>query len=312
MVVARALTEIDRHPNSAVTVGSFDGVHLGHRAILHDVVKRAASLNGRSLTITFDPHPKEVIGDGPVNQLTTLDERLAEFENIGINVTLILKFTYEFSRQTPREFYQRYLIEGIGAAEIVEGYDHMFGRNREAGVAALVELGKEFGVTTTTVHPIKIEGEVVSSSNIRESLLRGDVEKAARFLGRPYRLDGIVVRGDARGAQIGFPTANLQPVSTKKLVPADGVYFVSAEVRQKHYFGMLNIGTRPTFTSDTSNTVEVHIFGLDEMLYGEPVSVRFHKRLRQERKFSSKEELIAQLRQDRSACLTLIDAGQAT
>ncbi len=312
MVVAHSLTDIRREPNSAVTVGSFDGVHLGHREILHDVVSRAVSMKGRSVVVTFDPHPREIVGRGPVQELTTLDERLVEFAAIGIDVTLIVKFTYDFSRQTPREFYQRYIIDGVGATEVVEGYDHMFGRDRQAGVTALIELGKEFGFTTTTVHPVMIDGEVVSSSKIRESLLHGDVVKAARFLGRPYRLTGHVVHGDGRGAQIGFPTANLQPLSQQKLVPADGVYFVSADLARQQFYGMMNIGTRPTFTTDTQRTVEVHLFNFEGAIYGDEVSVRFHHRLRAEKKFSSTDEFIAQLQHDRSTCLMMIDAGQPT
>ena len=310
MVIAHTLADFEHRPNSAVSVGSFDGVHVGHQAILRDVVMRAVSLKGQSVAVTFDPHPREVLGGGPVEQLTTLDERLAEFRDLGIDVTLILNFTYEFSRQTPREFYQRYIIDGIGAAEVIEGHDHMFGRDREAGVAALIALGRELGFTTTTLHPVMVDREIVSSSSIRELLLSGDVEKAARFLGRPYRLDGRVVRGAGRGRQIGFPTANIEPSSSQKLVPGGGVYFVSANVRQQHRYGMLNIGTRPTFTSNAGKTVEVHLFDFDEILYGDDVTVRFHRRLRDEKKFSSQTELSEQLQKDRTACLMLIDAVQ--
>ncbi len=312
MVVAHSVTEIRRQPNSAVTVGSFDGVHLGHREILRDVVSRAASLKGRSVVVTFDPHPREVVGRTPIAQLTSLAERLDEFAVFGVDVTLILKFTYDFSRLTAREFYQRFIIDGVGAAEVVEGHDHMFGRDREAGVAALIELGKEFGFTTTTVHPVMIDGEVVSSSGIRESLLGGDVAKAARFLGRPYQLTGTVVRGDGRGAEIGFPTANLEPIPRQKLIPADGVYFVSADVGEKKMHGMLNIGTRPTFTAGVQRSVEVHLFDFNGAIYGTEVTVRFHQRLRQEKQFSSKDEFITQLQHDRSICQTLIDAGLPT
>lgn len=306
MIIARSLNEVEYNAASVITVGSFDGVHLGHRAILSDVVTRANGIKGRSVVVTFDPHPKEVVGDGKVDLLTTLDERVVEIGKFQVDLLLLLKFTYEFSRQSPREFYQRFIIQGVGASEIVEGHDHTFGKDREAGMAALVDLGREFGINTTAVHPVTVQGETVGSTAIRASLAEGNVEKAGRFLGRPFALSGNVVHGDQRGAALGFPTANIERPDTRKIVPANGVYAVTAEWKGIEHPGMLNIGHRPTFGNDLARTIEVHFFDVREPMYGESLTIKFHKKIRDEKAFSSKEELITQLQSDRIVCKELL------
>jgi riboflavin kinase/FMN adenylyltransferase len=310
MRVIYSIENVEFQRDSIVTVGTFDGLHHGHRAIIQEVVARASSPRARSVVVTFEPHPREVVGRGPVKLLSTLDERLVLLEQFGIDVTLVVKFTYEFSRLTSREFYERIVVNGVGAKEVIEGHDHMFGRDREGDVAALGEMGKEFGFTVTTVNPVSIDGEPVSSSKIRETLMRGKVDVAEKFLSRPYSLETVVVKGDGRGAGLGFPTANLQPVSEKKLIPAEGVYLVGAVHNGRELKGMLNIGVRPTFTSELNRVIEVHLFDFNEEIYGNHLTVRFLKQLRQEKKFSSKEELIAQLHHDKKECMRYIDALQ--
>jgi riboflavin kinase/FMN adenylyltransferase len=236
----------------------------------------------------------------------TIGERLEALGKLEIDTTLVLRFTPEFSRLSPRDFYVRYLIEGIGAAEVVEGHDHTFGKDREDGVTALVELGREFGVDTTAVHPVLIGGERVGSSAIRRALGEGDVGKANRFLGRPYEVSGSVVRGDARGAGLGFPTANVKPQSAQKVIPMNGVYAVRVEWKEKLLDGMLNIGVRPTVTDGSVTTIEAHMFDFRENIYGDPLRILFAERVRDERKFSSKEELIIQLGSDRERCKEIL------
>jgi riboflavin kinase/FMN adenylyltransferase len=303
MIVARSLADIRREPNSVVTVGTFDGVHLAHREIIRDVVGRARVKEGRSVVVTFDPHPREVVGQGkgPVELLSTVEERITEIGALNVDLLLIIGFTYEFSRISPREFYQRYIVQGTGVDEVVVGYDHMFGRDREAGIRELVEMGKEFDFSVFAIHPFTVGGETVSSTRIREALGAGDVERAAAFLGRPYPLSGTVLKGDGRGRKLGFPTANLEPAASKKVIPARGVYAVAAEVRGEHRYGMANIGVRPTVGAGLPVMIEVHLFDYDRDIYGETLHIAFLRRLREEKKFGSLEELTAQLHRDMEA-----------
>jgi riboflavin kinase/FMN adenylyltransferase len=301
MKVARSLAEVPRDVNTVVTVGTFDGVHLAHREIIRDVVNRANMKEGRSVVVTFDPHPRDVVAKSntPVPLLTTVEERIEQIGGLNVDVLLMLEFTFAFSRQSSREFYRDYIVQGTGVDEVVVGYDHMFGRDREAGIEELVQMGKEFGFSVFAVHPVTVRGETVSSTRIREALTTGDVAGAAQFLGRPYALAGKVARGDGRGKTIGFPTANLVPLSPQKVVPARGVYAVAAEVKGEHRYGMTNIGTRPTVSSGQATMIEVHLFDYDRDIYGETVNIAFLRRLRDEKKFGSLEELTAQLHRDR-------------
>ncbi len=305
MNVVYSENDILCEPDSIVTVGTFDGMHLGHRAIIDEVLARAEAHHGRSVVLTFTPHPREVVGRGPVGYLSSLEERLEILERMGIDATLVLKFTYEFSRLSSREFYQRYVAQSVGVRQVVVGHDHMFGKDREAGVLELQQIGRDFGFTAVTVPPVVVDGEVVSSTAIRDHLMRGEVDLSERLLGRPYAIRGRVVKGDGRGAALGFPTANIEPEYPNKLVPAPGVYVVHVDLGPKRLNGMLNIGVRPTFGSDHRQTIEVHLFDFGDDIYGERLNVSFIKRLRDERKFSSKDDLTDQLRQDRRECMKL-------
>ncbi len=310
MIVARSLAEVAHDVNSVVTVGTFDGVHLGHRTIIGEVVSRTNARKGRGVVVTFEPHPREIVGRGPVKLLSTIDERLMLLEHLGVHETLVLEFTYQFSRQTSQEFYEKYVVKGIGVSEVIVGFDHMFGRDREAGVKELEIMGRKYGFTTIAVPQVALHGETVSSSRIRELLLRGEVDRASQFLAAPYSLGGTVVRGDGRGALLGFPTANIKPEYEHKLIPAEGVYFVRARIASEQYHGMLNIGVRPTFRTDFQKVLEVHIFDFHETIYGETITIYFLKRLRSEKKFSSKDELIMQLETDRNECLKQLTSVQ--
>ena len=308
MRIVRSLNEVARDDNSVVTVGSFDGVHLAHQEIVREVVNRARMREGRSVVVTFDPHPKEVVGspNASVRLLSTIEERRSLLGRLHIDVLYIINFTYEFSRLSSREFYERYIVRGVGASEVVVGYDHMFGRDREAGIEELVRMGQEFNFSVFAVHPFKIDGETVSSSVIRRALTAGDIERAQRMLGYPYAIDGVIITGDGRGKTIGYPTANIRPSSEKKIVPGNGVYLVAVQVLGRELFGMMNIGTRPTVTTNGGQTLEVHIFDLTEDLYGEAIAVRLLKRLRDEKKFASVSELIDQLGRDKENSMRYI------
>jgi riboflavin kinase/FMN adenylyltransferase len=309
MRTARGLEQAGFDERSVVTIGTFDGMHLGHRAILSEVLGKRSSGGGRSVVVTFDPHPRSVVGGSPVALLTTLDERLGLLEGTGIDLALVLEFTYEFSRQSAAEFYERYILRGTGVREVVVGHDHMFGRDREASIATLRDMGRDKGFSVTTVGPVTSEGTRISSSAIRRLLSEAKVSEAAKLLGRPYSLGATVVRGDGRGATIGFPTANLLPLSAEKVLPADGVYLASAVIDGVASHGMVNVGTRPTFGEGGPRLVEAHLFGEQGDLYGRTVRVSFLRHIRGERKFSTVGELTAQLERDRDECLRLIAAA---
>jgi riboflavin kinase/FMN adenylyltransferase len=301
MIVVRSVKEVPRDASSVVTVGTFDGVHLAHAEIIREVVSRARMRDGRSIVVTFDPHPKQVVGPpgSRVELLSTIGERLEVIGTMGVDVLLVLEFTYDFSRISPGDFYRGYIVDGTGVDEVIVGYDHMFGRDRTAGIADLVKMGKEFGFSVFAVHPFTVDGETVSSTLIRKALAAGDVERAAKYLGRPYGFSGTVVRGDGRGKTIGFPTANIRPEDASKVIPARGVYSVGIRVGSEKRFGMMNIGVRPTVAAAPEETLEVHLFDFDRDLYGERLTVTFLTRLRDEKKFDSLSDLVLQLGKDR-------------
>lgn len=312
MIIARRVEEAGRDPGSVVTVGTFDGVHRAHAEIIREVVTRARMREGRSVVVSFDPHPKQVVGAHPesVELLTTIDERVALIRDLGVDVLLLLEFTYAFSRISPEEFYRTFIVEGTGLDEVIVGYDHMFGRDRAAGIDELVKMGKRFGFSVFAVHPFTVGGETVSSTAIRAALGAGAVERAALFLGRPYALEATVVPGDGRGKTLGFPTANLLPVSPLKVVPADGVYAVAVTVGAEERPGMMNIGRRPTVREGEPRTLEVHLLDFDRDIYGTRLTVSFLRRLRDEKKFASLSDLVRQLAEDREEVLRTVARGK--
>jgi riboflavin kinase/FMN adenylyltransferase len=309
MKVFLGLEGVTRDPNSVVTVGSFDGVHRAHQEIIREVVHRARMREGRSVVVTFDPHPSTVVkrGLGPVPLLTTLEERIEMIAALHVDALCVIGFTLPFSRLSPEEFYRNYIVDGIGVSEVVVGYDHMFGHDREAGVHDLIKMGEQYNFSVFAAHPVKVAGVILGSTVIRQALQGGNVEQAAELLGYPYRIHGKVVRGDGRGKSLGFPTANLMVPDSGKLIPGNGVYLVGVNRGGSERFGMMNIGSRPTVTEGAERTIEVHIFDLEEDLYGEPLGLSVLRRLRDEQKFSSKDELILQLHRDREESLKLIN-----
>jgi riboflavin kinase / FMN adenylyltransferase len=303
MNIIRSLEGMRYVKNSVITVGTFDGVHLAHREIIREVVNRARMREGRSVVVTFDPHPKSVVASarGPVQLLSTPRERVALLSTLQIDELVIIPFSYEFSRIGARAFLKDILGGIFGVSEIVVGYDHTFGRDREAGTQDLVALGRDLDFSVFAVHPLTLDGETISSTHIRRALMAGDLERAERMLGYPYQLTGTVVNGDHRGRTIGFPTANVMPEDPHKLVPANGVYLVAVDVAGTQGYGMMNIGVRPTVTSGILRVIEVHILDFDRDIYDETITATILKRLRDERKFSSLEELTGQLARDRDA-----------
>jgi riboflavin kinase / FMN adenylyltransferase len=300
MKLARSIEDIPFDKNSIVTVGTFDGVHLAHQKIIGKVVDLAKRLNGRSVVVTFEPHPREVLDTAnmDIKLLTTSQERQDLCEQLGVDWLLVIEFSKEFSQQGFRDFYLKHLIDGIGISVVVEGYDHHWGRNREGNIEALVQLGKEYEFEVVPIEQFRHNGVPVNSSMIRSELLNGSVEVVTGFLGRPYALFGKVVLGDQRGRSLGYPTANVELTSQKKIVPKNGIYFVQVRIAESKYFGMASIGVRPTFYTDGKCILEVHILDFSQNIYGCNLRIDFLQRLRDEWKFDSVDKLIQQMHHD--------------
>jgi riboflavin kinase/FMN adenylyltransferase len=302
------LKNIDRVPNTVLTVGTFDGVHRGHRALIETVVEKARKRNARSVVVTFDPHPREIINPGKsgIQMLTTLKERSELLEDIGVDVLLVIPFDRDFSLLTSEEFVRDVIYKNVGVSEFVIGYDHQFGRDREGTIDTIEKLGKDLGFDSYVVSKQEMGDVTISSTLIRKTLSEeGDVKQAAEYLNRRYLLNGIVTHGDQRGKPIGFPTANLKPEHENKVIPKNGVYAVRVRIDGTWYGGMMNIGIRPTFEGQ-ERTLEVHVFEFDEDIYGQTIQVRFVDRIREEMKFEGIEDLKKQLLQDKKETLNLL------
>jgi len=299
--------DITRDDASVVTVGTFDGVHRGHQAILDYLLHRAEERGGPSTLISFDPHPRSVVHGADVPLLTTVEERGEILQRLGLDRFVVVPFTPKFATLTARDYVRTVLVEGVGLQEITVGYDHRFGKGREGDVDLLREMGEGIGFDVDVIPAQQVGDDVVSSSAIRDRITDGEVEEARRLLGRPYRLSGTVERGEGRGRTLGFPTANLH-LSHGKAVPAIGVYATLVDLPDGSSLrGMLNIGRRPTFDG-MDVTVEVHLLDFEGDLYGANLTVQFVQRLRDERKFDSPDALAVQLSKDKQHCKRVTEA----
>jgi riboflavin kinase/FMN adenylyltransferase len=289
----------DTTRGSVVTVGTFDGVHLGHRDILSRVRRRAAEKGLTPVVVTFRPHPLAVVNPSAAPMLLTPDdEQLEALTADGPIEVEVLEFTPDLARHSAEEFVREILIDRFRVHELVIGYDHGLGRGRQGDAAALQKLGAELGFTVEIVPAtLDASGAPISSSAIRTSIAHGDLERARRSLGRPYSFSGTVVPGEQRGRDLGYPTLNVALPSPRKLLPPDGVYAVRARTARGHFGGMMNLGGRPTF-GDLERTLEVHLFDVSGDWYGERVSVELIRRLRDTTRFESVDALVAQLARD--------------
>ncbi len=286
---------------AAVTVGSFDGVHRGHQAVLAALVGRARERRLVSVVITFDPHPLEVVNPAAAPRLLTLrDEQRELLEGTGVGRVALLPFTPELARLGPEAFTRDVLLARFGMRHLVLGYDHGFGRGRAGDVELLRRLGSGAGFEVDQVEAVRDGGQPVSSTLIRAAVAHGDLVAAERWLGRPYSLRGQVERGAGRGRTIGIPTLNLVSPDPRKLLPPDGVYAVRVRWRGSCYGGMMNQGPRPTF-GIAERALEVHLFDFEGELYGETVTVEWVRRLRDVQTFPSRDALVAQLARDAQA-----------
>lgn len=294
-------TDIDSLGNtpSAVTVGSFDGVHRGHVAMITEARELAASRGLPLTVVTFARHPRLLFSgsDAPF-LLTSTDDKLSLLERAGVERCLLLLFDNAMASLTAEEFMHDILLQRLGVRMLAVGYDHHFGRPQTGeGISQYVGYGRKMGVEVVQLHPYTPDGQKISSSRVRGELAAGDVEAAARMLGRNYSLQGRVVHGEALGRRLGFPTANISLLEPLQLLPLDGVYECTIKVRLQSYRGVMNVGCKPT-VNGSSRTIEVFIIGFDGDIYGEPVVVEFVRRLRGERRFAGLDDLRAQIESD--------------
>lgn len=295
------LDDVKRNLKTVLTVGTFDGVHAGHKVLVNRVIELAKKEDARSIIVTFDPHPRDIINPGQagIKLLSSLDERSELLADLGVDEMVVIPFDRDFSLLTSEEFVRDIIWKKIGVSSFVIGYDHQFGRNREGTIETVEELGKELGFNTHVVSKQEVGDKTVSSTAIRNALHEdGDMELAASLLEKYYILNGTVVHGDKRGKKIGFPTANIKPQNEKKVIPKKGVYAVWVRYEESYYKGMMNIGERPTFNGDAI-TLEVHILDFNTEIYGKDVQLQFVKRIRDEKQFNGLEELKNQLNKDK-------------
>lgn len=300
MNIFQSIKSFSSDRQTVVTIGTFDGVHLGHRKILEQITKNAANSNCESLVLTFFPHPRMVLQeDTEMKQLNTLNEKIALLDDLGVDNLVVHPFDKEFSRLTAEEFVKEVLVGIFKVKKIIIGHDHRFGRNRTANIDDLITFGETYGFEVEQISAEEINEVSISSTKIRNALLEGNVELAADYLGYNYSLTGIVSKGKQLGRTIGYPTANIQIEENYKLVPLNGVYIVKSIIDGKIVYGMMNIGTRPT-VDGTTQTIEVNFFDFKQDLYNQKITVSLLKRMRSEQKFESIDILKSQLGTDKA------------
>ncbi len=300
MRIFRDLNELAEFKNSVVTIGTFDGVHIGHQKILKKLNNEASTINGESILFTFYPHPRMVVFPESHNLklIQTIDEKIESLSQYGLDNVIIYPFTKDFSRLTAFEFVRDILVNKLKVKKLVIGYDHQFGRNREGNIEFLRESAEMFDFEVIEISAQEIDEVNVSSTKIRNSILDGNIDRSNDFLGRPFRVTGKVVKGNRLGRELGFPTLNLQLSNNHKILPADGVYAVEIILMNEVYKGMMNIGNNPTISEISEKKYEVHVFDFGSDVYGEQVVILFHQFIRKEKTFDNLEELKSQIRKD--------------
>lgn len=307
MKIYHNIKEFPRVKNPIVTTGTFDGVHIGHQKLINRLNQLAKDVDGETVLFTFDPHPRMVLHpeDHGLQLLSTLDEKCEQLEAAGIDHLVVQPFSKKFSRMTALEYVRDFLVNQLHVHTIVIGYNHHFGRNREGSFQQLKEFSEMFDFKVEEIGPQEIEQINVSSTKTRNALLNGEVDRAAKYLGNNYQLNGRVIKGKMLGRQLGFPTANLDLTSPHKLIPKPGAYAVMVEVDKIWHKGMLNIGINPTAGSDNQTTIEVHVLDFAQDIYDKRIKVAFVKRIRDEVKFDSLDALKSQLEQDKQHVISL-------
>ncbi len=325
MKVYRHINDFVKLNNAVVTIGTFDGVHIGHQKIISRLKELAENSNGETVILTFFPHPRMILHpeDGKIKMLTTIQEKIELLEQAGINHLIITPFTRDFSNLSPQQYIQQILVEKIGTRQIVVGYDHRFGKDRAGGLADLQNFAQQYSFEVEEIPEQDIHDVAVSSTQVRNAIANGVIDIANEFLGYSFHLTGKVIKGDQIGRTLGYPTANLFIEESYKLIPADGIYAVTisftslkpgvespetqkSEIRnQNTYAGMGYIGHRPTINGMMRN-IEVNIFDFDQDIYGQFIRVYFHHFIREDIKFESLDALKNQLAADKKTALQLL------
>jgi riboflavin kinase/FMN adenylyltransferase len=300
MKVYHHIDEFEPVKNAVVTIGTFDGVHLGHRKIINRIKELAAEIGGETVILTFFPHPRMILHpeDQNLKLITTIAEKADLLEELGVDHLIITPFSRDFSNQTAEEYIREVLVKQIGTKKIVIGYDHRFGKDRQGGLADLQRLAPDYGFEVIEISEQDINDVAVSSTRIREALLNDKIELANTFLGYPFYITGKVIKGDQLGRQLGYPTANLLIEEKYKLIPSDGIFAVKVHISGTIYKGMAYIGQRPTINGMTRN-IEVNIFDFNEDIYNQTIRMDFLYFVRGDIKFASLDELVVQLGKDK-------------
>ncbi|MDL5511313.1 bifunctional riboflavin kinase/FAD synthetase [Arenibacter sp. M-2] len=306
MITVQSISNYDKAYPTAITIGTFDGVHIGHRKILERLINNAKVLELKSTVLTFFPHPRMVLQkDVSIKLLNTIDEKIKILEQIGIDYLIVHPFTKEFSRLSATQFVRDILVNDLKTKKIIIGYDHRFGRNRNANINDLMAFGNALDFEVEEISAQEVDDVSVSSTKIRKALDEGDMKTANLYLGYKYMLTGEVVKGKGLGRTLNFPTANISIPEEYKLIPKNGVYVVSSVLDGNTVFGMMNIGFNPTVEGKTKS-IEINFFDFDQDLYGKKIQIDIIDRLRDEKKFNSLEGLQAQLKKDRETSLSII------
>ncbi len=290
MKVIEGIQNFDKSDYMVVTSGTFDGVHFGHRKILRRVVEITKTHGGKSVVLTFWPHPRFVLGKNNLKLLSTLDEKIELIAEDGIDYLVKIPFTKEFSQYSSSRFIKEILVDGLGTNKLVIGYNHRFGKNREGSFEYLVQHAGKFGFSVEEIPAQDIDNIAVSSTKIRNALLEGQIDIGNGYLGRPYSITGKVVSGERIGRSLGFPTANVNVSENYKLIPADGIYAVEVICQKQKFKGMIYIGPRPTLNGKY-RSIEVNIFEFERDIYNETLTIQFIKQIRQDARFETLKDL---------------------
>lgn len=312
MQVHYSINNLPHFKNTVVTVGTFDGVHLGHRQIINQLKEEAVKVNGETVIITFHPHPRTIVTNKPIELLNSLNEKIFLIEKLGIDHLVVVPFDEAFSNQPPEEYVKNFLFEKFHPNSVIIGYDHKFGKHRAGNYQLLEEYGKQLGFVVKEIPEKIINESVVSSTIIRRALLQHDIEEANKYLGYEYFFEGLVVDGNKLGRTLGYPTANIIIRDEMKLVPANGIYVAEAELPNENDArrqGMMSIGVRPTIDGH-NRTIEMNVFNFEKDIYGEIIKIFMHKFLREEEKFNSLEELQEQMKIDKLNSLNFFKAAK--
>ena len=306
MQVFENILEYKPSRESIVTIGTFDGVHIGHRKIITDMVAKGEKENLLSILLTFFPHPRMVLQkDSNIKMIDTINEKKEIFKKLGVEVLIIQPFTKDFSRMSAIKFTRDILVNSLKVSKLMIGYDHRFGQNREATVKTLKSFGLDYNFKVDEIPAQDIESISVSSTKVRKAIKSGDFKLVNKFLSRPFNLSGKIIKGDELGRKIGYPTANLKIFEKYKLKPQNGVYLTRTKLKKQTYFGMMNIGIRPTISAK-NNQIETHLFDFNGNLYGHEMTLEILEKIREEKKFKSIEKLKIQLDVDKKHCQKLI------